>query len=216
MADFSYSSRVGNIPMIVDFQDLSVGTYTYRKWIFGDGVSIDGNETSVSHTYTSPGVYSVTLVVGNSTEQDQVVKENIIYVNESIEDTKLVIAESKDRTGVYWKLYIDELGKMVFETHDNKKITEDKIVLVNRWMFLEYHVESDSFYVGSYANGRRLKPHNVIEQDSSLVSTPTGFFKIAPNSSYIIDDLKIWEEDQNLFEYFNGLRGRAGFLDPLV
>ena len=216
MVDFTYSVRVGSAPLLVYFTDSSTGIYTSRKWIFGDGTSSDGNDTSITHTYTTPGVYTVTLVASNLLGQDQVVKENIIYVNEDIEDTQLVVAESKDRLGTYWKLYVDNSGKLVFETHDNKKITDDKIVLVNRWMFLEYHVESDRFYVGSYANGRRLRPHTVVDHDPALVETAAGLFKIAPNSSYIIDDLKIWEEDQDLFNYFNDLRGRAGFLDPLI
>lgn len=217
MVDFTYSVQVGSEPLEVEFNDISTGgPYTYRKWLFGDGESIDGNETTVTHIYKDPGVYSPVLVAGTATEQYQMVKENTIYVNEKIEDTRLIVAESKDKLGLYWRFYIDLNGKLVFETQDNKKISDEKIVLVNRWMFLEYHVGEDRFYTGSYAKGRRHKPHTVLDHDPTLVPSPVGFFKIASNSSYIIDDLKIWEKDQDLFEYFNNLRGRAGFLDPVV
>lgn len=215
MVDFTFTNRVGNTPLGVNFTDSSVGTFTYRKWVFGDGESLDGNETAVSHIYKKPGVYSVSLIAGNATDQQQITKESLVYVNENIEDSRLVIAESKDRLGAYWKFYIDSQGKLVFETQNNTRVTDDVVVLVNRWMFLEYHVGEDRFYVGSYANGRRHKTHVVTANNSDLVQSISGFLKIATNSSFIIDDLKIWEEDRNLFEYFNSLRGRAGFLDPV-
>jgi PKD repeat protein len=215
MIDFTYVNRVGTMPLEVDFTDASTGTYTYRKWVFGDGESVDGNLTSVSHTYKTPGVYSVALIAGNATEHDQLLKEDIIYVNESIEDSRLMIAESQSKTGAYWKLYIDLNGKLLFETQDSKRITEEKIALVNRWMFIEYHAEEDRFYVGSYALGRRHKKHKQPEHSQAITPETIGSFKIATNSSYTIDDLKLWETDNNLYEYFNSLRGRAGYLDPV-
>jgi len=212
--DFTYTDRVGLAPHAVDFTDItSGGPYTYRKWVFGDGESLDGNEATVSHTYKNPGVYSVSLILGDGSSQGYVRKEKVIYVNENIEDTKLVIAESKERTGAYWKFYIDADGKLVFETPGNKKITEEKILLTNKWMFIEYHVEEDRFYVGTHGSGRRHKKHITTSHIPILIDIPTGFFKIAPNSSYIIDDLKIWKEDTHLVDYFNSLRGRAAFLD---
>jgi PKD repeat protein len=214
MADFTYTNRVGNSPLTVSFSDTSTESYTGRKWLFGDGESLDGNVTSTSHTYKVPGVYTVTLIGSNSTNLDQEVKKDIIYVNEDVEDSRMVIAESKDRKGVYWKLYLDLDGKLVFETSDYKKVTEESVAVTSRWMFIEYHVEEDKFYVGTYAKGRREKPYKIVAHEPEMIQTPTGVFKIAANSSFTIDDLKVWEVETDLIEYFHGLRGRAGFLDP--
>lgn len=216
MINFTYSQRVGNAPFNVDFNDISIGgPYTYRKWVFGDGESVDGNETSVTHEYKAPGVYTVSLVAGTSDTQGQAVKQGLILVNEGIEDARLVVAESKGSDGRYWSFYIDLDGKLVFETEENKKITSEKVALIDRWMFLEYHVVEGKFYVGSYSNGRRHKQHATVRHNPPLESSITGFLRIAPNSSYIIDDLKIWRVDTDLFPYYNSLRGRAGFLDPV-
>lgn len=201
MVDFTYSRRVGSEPLLVDFTDTSVGTYTYRKWVFGDGECLDGNDLTASHIYKQPGVYSPILIAGNISGQESIIKENAIYVNENIEDTKVVVAHSKDPSGKYWKFYVNAEGKLVFETDDYLKSTDSSVVMTNRWMFLEYHVEEDKFYIGSYATGRRHKVHTKRNHSPELDVTISSFFKIAPNSSYIIDELKIWEEDLDLYPY---------------
>jgi len=71
-ADFVGSPTSGVAPLTVQFTDTSTGGPTMWSWNFGDGgTDMVGNP---SHTYTSPGVYTVTLTVssqtgGSSTEE---------------------------------------------------------------------------------------------------------------------------------------------------
>jgi PKD repeat protein len=66
-ADFSGTPMSGNAPLEVDFTDESTGSPSSWSWDFGDG----GTSTSQNptHTYTAPGVYTVTLEIdgGDST-----------------------------------------------------------------------------------------------------------------------------------------------------
>jgi PKD repeat protein len=63
--NFDATSRSGFSPLVVTFTNLSTGDYTSWLWQFGDGaVSADLNPT---HTYATPGIFSVTLTLTNST-----------------------------------------------------------------------------------------------------------------------------------------------------
>jgi len=64
VADFSAQPTFGVIPLVVNFTDLSTGTPTSWAWDFGDG-NISNNQ-SPTHTYESPGIYTVNLTVSNS------------------------------------------------------------------------------------------------------------------------------------------------------
>ena len=61
-ASFSASQTSGPAPLPVQFTDTSTGYITNWSWTFGDG----GTSTSQnpSHTYTNPGIYTVTLTAG--------------------------------------------------------------------------------------------------------------------------------------------------------
>ena len=63
VANFAATTLVGCAPQAVQFADLSSGPYliTGWKWYFGDGDS--ASVANPIHTYTSDGVYSVTLIV---------------------------------------------------------------------------------------------------------------------------------------------------------
>lgn len=63
----------------VTFTDTTTGSVTWWEWNFGDG-SPTSSQQNPSHTYTSPGTYSVKLVAGNSVYSDTLVKPNIITV----------------------------------------------------------------------------------------------------------------------------------------
>nr|HPO17381.1 PKD domain-containing protein [Candidatus Hydrogenedentota bacterium] len=64
IAEFTATPLSGVLPLTVDFTDLSlfcsspIGSW---NWYFGDGLSSD--EANPSHTYTTSGVYTVTLTV---------------------------------------------------------------------------------------------------------------------------------------------------------
>lgn len=85
---FSINQRVGIVPLLVTFTDMSFRNPTNYVWDFGDGsssnVSIISNDvistTSnvVSHVYYQPGIFDVTLTVLNEFGSDVVVFPSII------------------------------------------------------------------------------------------------------------------------------------------
>jgi PKD repeat protein len=63
-ADFRATSRYGTAPLEVNFRSQSTGEgITSLRWQFGDGYTETTTSGSVSHTYTSPGTYTVQLTV---------------------------------------------------------------------------------------------------------------------------------------------------------
>src|SRR5215471_18925323 len=61
VANFSASPSSGQAPLAVTFTDSSSGGITTRMWNFGDGTS--GTTQSPTHTYSTPGTYTVQLTV---------------------------------------------------------------------------------------------------------------------------------------------------------
>jgi PKD repeat protein/Zn-dependent protease len=74
--DFSVTPPLGNIPFIVTFNDRTTGTPDSWDWDFGDGSS--ATVQNPTHTYTKPGVFSVTLFSGNEFGTGQITKSGII------------------------------------------------------------------------------------------------------------------------------------------
>ncbi len=62
-ASFSGTPTTGVVSFAVTFTDASSGTITNRSWSFGDGGTLDTAATSVMHTYSVPGSYTVRLIV---------------------------------------------------------------------------------------------------------------------------------------------------------
>lgn len=79
-ADFEADIVEGCPPFIVTFSDSSTGNITQRKWTFGNGNQSLGNNTVVSATYTTPGYYTVKLVVSNGFDSSVVEKQQLIHV----------------------------------------------------------------------------------------------------------------------------------------
>ncbi len=63
----------------VNFTDLSTGGPSSWNWDFGDGGT--STQQNPSYTYSSDGIYTVTLIVSNSSGSDTLVKTNYITVN---------------------------------------------------------------------------------------------------------------------------------------
>lgn len=62
MANFTASPASGLAPLKVDFTNTTISGYTSSAWDFGDGATSTLDHPS--HTYTTPGTYSVTLTAG--------------------------------------------------------------------------------------------------------------------------------------------------------
>ena len=103
-ADFSADPQSGEVPLTVQFTDLSTGNPTRWEWDFGDGniipasedgelfsdeedVACDGGKCppqnkvqNPRHTYRVPGTYAVTLTASNKYSSDTVTKTQYVTV----------------------------------------------------------------------------------------------------------------------------------------
>ena len=70
LASFRENITGGIAPVTVQFKDTSSNTPTYWLWNFGD--SVGTNEQNPDHTYTVPGIYNVTLEIGNADGNDTI------------------------------------------------------------------------------------------------------------------------------------------------
>lgn len=78
VADFTASPASGALPLTVRFTDQSTGTVTSWSWSFGDGAT--STAQNPSHTYTSAGHFTVSLVVTGPGGSDTETKTNYIRV----------------------------------------------------------------------------------------------------------------------------------------
>jgi len=80
VADFVGVPTSGDAPLTVDFTDLSTGNPDGWDWVFGDGgTSGDQNPT---YTYTTAGLYSVTLTASNACGSNQLTRTDYINVTQ--------------------------------------------------------------------------------------------------------------------------------------
>ncbi len=77
VANLDAAPKSGCAPLVVTFSDLSTGGPTSWDWNFGDGTANSTLQTP-SHSYATPGQYTVTLTVGAS--GSSIVKTNFITV----------------------------------------------------------------------------------------------------------------------------------------
>lgn len=78
-ASFTATPTVGVAPLSVDFTNTSLGDYTSGQWDFGDNQTSEGLD--VSHTYSSPGVYTVSLTVSGMGGESTATQNDYITVN---------------------------------------------------------------------------------------------------------------------------------------
>lgn len=80
--DFTADVTSGRAPLLVNFTDLSTGNPATWNWNFGDqAISLEQNPT---HTYETPGTYTVTLEVSDGSETRFTEKTAFITVNEPL------------------------------------------------------------------------------------------------------------------------------------
>jgi len=78
-ADFSATPTSGVAPLTVSFTNLSIGDWTSSSWDFGDGAT--STDENPSHSYTTPGTYTVSLTVTGSGGSDTETKTDYIQVS---------------------------------------------------------------------------------------------------------------------------------------
>ena len=81
-AAFTTNVTEGNAPLAVQFTDRSTNSPTSWFWTFGDGTG--STDKDPSHTYTSPGNYTVKLRAMNATGSGSMIKIGYITVSPGI------------------------------------------------------------------------------------------------------------------------------------
>ena len=153
-ADFTATPLAGNANLSVQFTDASLGDIQERIWDFGDGVSVDSVSNPL-HIYTTPGVYTVILIVQDLYSQDIKTRTEYVLVNERVVITDFVIAHSyRVSDDKYWKFYVSQDGYLIFETETYTWTSKEKIAVAKKWLFVEFHLSTEEMYVGSADDGR--------------------------------------------------------------
>jgi len=82
--DFTSNMTSGKAPLIVLFEDLSVGGPTAWEWDFNSDGTIDSTEQNPVYAFTDTGFYTVTLRAGNGTAWDNITKADYIMVGDGL------------------------------------------------------------------------------------------------------------------------------------
>ncbi|MBN8790335.1 MAG: PKD domain-containing protein, partial [Terrimonas sp.] len=69
---------------VTENSDVCSGAINNREWNFGDGTIISGVNQSVTHTYSAPGTYTVTLIVSTSAPAKDTIKQTITFTGATI------------------------------------------------------------------------------------------------------------------------------------
>ena len=129
-ADFSANNTTITAGSTVQFTDLSTGSATINSWTwnFGDG-SPTNNTANPSHTYTTPGVYTVSLTVGDGTLTDTETKNNYITVQAPILCDTITNIGANDQITTYglapnaWGGLLGHNGYLINEYADEFTVT---------------------------------------------------------------------------------------------
>jgi PKD repeat protein len=81
VADFSAVPVTGEAPLTVAFTDSSTGSPTAWAWDFESDGTVDSTEPDPTHTYPTPGLYSVTLTVSNAGGSDTLARTDLVTVS---------------------------------------------------------------------------------------------------------------------------------------
>ena len=79
-ADFYAGVKTGQAPAAIKFHENCTGQISAYEWDFGDGSS--STEANPSHTYSSPGLYNITLTVSGPGGNDTLTKTQYIEISE--------------------------------------------------------------------------------------------------------------------------------------
>lgn len=82
LALYSLSENSGCAPLTVTFANNSLGEIEFIQWSFPGGSPSSSNQQVVNVTYSAPGVYDVTLIVGNTIGIDTLFEQAVIEIFE--------------------------------------------------------------------------------------------------------------------------------------
>jgi hypothetical protein len=101
-ASFAASPASGTTPLTVQFTDTSTGGPTAWLWTFDDGAT--STEQHPTHTYTNPGIYSVTLTAMNADGSDTYTKIRTVVAQNPLIPIKPVITSPTYNTTIQYDM----------------------------------------------------------------------------------------------------------------
>jgi PKD repeat protein/predicted small secreted protein len=111
-ADFTADVTGGEVPLTVQFTDLSVavsGDIVSWEWDFNNDGTIDSYDQNPVWTYTENGSYTVKLTASDGTDTDTEIKQDYISVNSGIFVWE-GIANGPNYSGAYIRDYLQSEG----------------------------------------------------------------------------------------------------------
>lgn len=210
-------NRIGDGYLSTIFYDSGTLPVIFRKWIFGDGVVIEGGEMAVvPHTYYIPGIYDVILVAQTENQQYTDIQEGLIIVNEKKHEPLFVIAQSFDlASGKYWRFYFDSLLYLIFEDEEKVYRSRYRVAEINKWTFVEFHRHTHKMYAGNFSSPR-LELEVVTLDNTSPVVVGSSMLQVLADSTMKIDELKVWAVEKDVSDSYVICRGKAGYLDNFI
>lgn len=89
-AAFTGTPLSGPAPLVVAFTDQSTGSPTAWVWEFGDFTA--STQRNPNHTYTTPGIYTVTLTATNAQGSDSEIKTGYVVVGNPLPSPSLYVS----------------------------------------------------------------------------------------------------------------------------
>lgn len=87
VAAFTNSNNVGNLPLTVQFLDLTSGGASSWNWLITNAANTivtTSTQQNFTYTFTSLGTYNVRLIVSNGTCSDTIEKKDLITVTKNV------------------------------------------------------------------------------------------------------------------------------------
>jgi len=152
-AEFIGTPTTGEVPLRVQFADLSRGKVLNYRWDFGDG-SPPSNETNPVHIYANPGKYTVKLEVFGLATEAAIEKKSYIFVqtpnNRLWIPDQLVLPSQSDVWYPVMAFHTDPLqGLEVVGTFDASILTLKNIT----YQGTALDPVAPEFFEPSYSNG---------------------------------------------------------------
>ena len=111
-ANFTTNTTTGTAPLNVQFNDKSTGKITSYAWNFGTDSNVDSTLQNPTHTYNTPGTYTVTETVtgpgGTNTTSSQIVVQNHVLpivsadINGGLYNTNKIVTLAITGTGTIY------------------------------------------------------------------------------------------------------------------
>jgi PKD repeat protein len=115
-ASFSASPQTGTVPLAVSFTNTSTGSPTSHLWNFGDGTT--STAANPTHTYVSPGTYSVSLQVSNTAGSSLVVRDAVVAISPTSTSGGMTVYVLRSGVKKQCTVYVNVSGDTAPETRD--------------------------------------------------------------------------------------------------